>query len=236
MNVEFFVAGGTGGSYVANVKLGTGSDTIVFDQVASIGADDRVALDQALFTWQKTWATGTATVRLIPQTTEGMADGFRICWLTQYGVLNRLACTVHGAGYATSVVDDYFGSGMAIQSSINSARGSSLAFAQPATSRYEQATTNVSLSYGSQEAALSGTLYVSRLRNYALDASLAEWTSGDARARLILQSIDGGPGGFRVCWLTQWQTLNRLACNVDGVPGISVHLIDDYLGNVVTFR
>jgi len=110
MNIEFMTSSGPSG-YIAHMKLGgeRGSGQIEFDEIHTINEWDRIPIDGEVFEWRKDWGTGSALVRLIVQSVEGSATAFRVCWLTQYGVLNRLACTVHGHDYAAYVVDDYFG-------------------------------------------------------------------------------------------------------------------------------
>jgi hypothetical protein len=71
---------------------------------------------------------------------------------------------------------------------------------------------------------------------YPLDVTLFDARSGTARASLILQSFPGERRGYRLCWLTQYRTLNRLSCGVAEVPGTSGFMVDDHFGEIRTFR
>jgi hypothetical protein len=318
MTLEFLTASGPS-AYVANMALGSGSDTLRFDEVMRIEAGDRIPLDAALFTWRKRWATGSATVTLIPQTIDGSPDGYRICWLTQYAALNRLTCSVHGRDYAIHLVDDYFGQVRSYRSqtgaipwnptppegtpapplgstplryaygyqvvsmlvtpslgtwannsvtvrandgsnwtgrlsasmseplpyrgittfssSVNDERTAALTFStRYGTRGYDGDVTSASLQAEGTTRALPGAFRLSNNVIYPLDITLAEVGDGEASAKLILQSNDGGPVGFRLCWLTRFRSLNRLACGVSDLPGSTGYMVDDHAGVARVYR
>ena len=322
MSVEFLVASGESG-YVANMALSSGGDRIDFDEIHTINAWDRIPIDRDVFTWGREWASGSALVRLIVQSIDGSPTGFRVCWLTQYGALNRLACTVNGRDYAAYVVDDYFGnvqrtistpgdipwnvnppagtpapapnpnplryaygygvtgllnvplpqasdpagSSVSVRdesgrvstltaryasisqpsvysaastvfgSSVGGQRNASVSFNTSYSNPYSPMTVSaLTLSYAGETIALPGQWQLSSSAIYPLDVMLFEGRNGSSIARLILQSFDGARTGYRLCWLTQHRSLNRLFCGVAELPGTSGFMVDDYFGDVRTFR
>lgn len=324
MSVEFMVASGDSG-YIANLALTSGSDRIDFDDIRTINAWDSIPLDREVYTWRKSWGSGSALVSLIVQSIDdGRPTGFRVCWLTQYGALNRLACTVYGRDYGVFVIDDYFGSvqrtistlgvvpwianppagvpapapspnplryvtgwavtdllrfplpvssdpaganvslrdasgssgtlnarALALQSNPSGAiysttlssnvggqRGASVSYETASTSYppYVIPVSALTLSYAGQTLAFPGQWQIDPLGYYPLDNALLEARNGSSIARLILQSVDGVRNAYRLCWLTQHQSLNRLSCGVGGLPGTTGFMIDDYFGSVRTFR
>ncbi len=104
MQLEFLVGSGERG-YVANLSLRLADAKADFDEVASIEATDRIALDVPVFTWRLDTGTAAATVALVPRSIDGDATAFELCWLTRFGVLDRLSCSVHGRDHAATLED-----------------------------------------------------------------------------------------------------------------------------------
>jgi len=337
--LEFLVSSGDA-AYIANLRLlasgpgpaeGAGlssmPSTLYFEgSLPVVRSGDRVPLDEALFTWHAERDGQPATVRLIPQTIDGAADGFRVCWLIQYAAVNRLACSVHGAPYAVHVVDDdgagrvvtlrsvdgrvpwvaappagtpaptpvagpiryafgtsveaavlaapfapapprsvdlaaddgsgssarlswsaaqvpdaaapYGATRMTIDSVVDAARPATLTYSWPVCPRFctFADVSNLALTADGRTVPLPGTHRLVTRAIHPLDRVLLEASGDGALARLVLQSIDGGPAGHRVCWLMRSGSIDRLACSVREVPGSTGHLVDDDAGRVRTYR
>jgi hypothetical protein len=61
-------------------------------------------------------------------------------------------------------------------------------------------------------------------------------TADGALARLALQSIDGAPVGYRVCWQVRVGSIDRQLCSVHDVPGSTASMVDSDGGRVTTER
>ncbi len=108
LTIEFLTSSGPT-AYVANLLLVGAGERIRFDQVLRLDASGRVALDVPLFVWRRRWPSGAATVALVPRSLQDAPTGFRLCWETKLGELDRRVCTRHGDDRAADVVDDHLG-------------------------------------------------------------------------------------------------------------------------------
>lgn len=69
-----------------------------------------------------------------------------------------------------------------------------------------------------------------------LDRTIATWTADGRTLRLVLQSIDGAPAGYRVCWQALAPGLDRLACTVHDTAGETARVVESGGGAPVVWR